>query len=158
MARCGTPMRWSGTCATVGAAPSRSISTLFTPNASTTQVTDRSGHTRIEDVKWRKPVVMLVNGGTRSGKEVLAYGFKRYRLGEVIGTRTAGAVLAASVFLMGNGDLLLLAVADVTVDGQHLEGVGVTPTIEVPFDPAYAAGRDPQLERAVQVLSDMIKG
>ena len=78
---------------------------LFNPNASTTQVTDRSsGHTRIEDVKWRKPVVMLVNGGTRSGKEVLAYGFKRYRLGEVIGTRTAGAVLAASVFLMGNGD------------------------------------------------------
>jgi hypothetical protein len=27
----------------------------------------------------------------------------------------------------------------------------------VPFDPAYAAGRDPQLERAVQVLSDRIK-
>jgi carboxyl-terminal processing protease len=131
---------------------------LFNPNAPTMQVTDRSGHTRIEDVKWRKPVVMLVNGGTRSGKEVLAYGFKRYRLGEVIGTRTAGAVLAASVFLMGNGDLLLLAVADVTVDGQHLEGVGVTPTIEVPFDPAYAAGRDPQLERAVQMLSDRIKG
>jgi len=151
-------MRWSGTCATVGAAPSRSISTLFNPNASTTQVTDRSADTRIEDVKWRKPVAMLVNGGTRSGKEVLAYGFKRYGLGEVIGTRTAGAVLAASVFLMGNGDLLLLAVADVTVDGQHLEGVGVTPTIEVPFDPAYAAGRDPQLERAVQVLSDRIKG
>ena len=131
---------------------------LFNPNAPTMQVTDRSGHTRIEDVKWRKPVVMLVNGGTRSGKEVLAYGFKQYRLGEVIGTRTAGAVLAASVFLMGNGDLLLLAVADVTVDGQHLEGVGVTPTTEVPFDPLYAAGRDPQLERAVQVLSDRIKG
>jgi carboxyl-terminal processing protease len=131
---------------------------LFNPNAPTMQVTDRSGHTRIVDVKWRKPVVMLVNGGTRSGKEVLAYGFKRYRLGEIIGTRTAGAVLAASVFLMGNGDLLLLAVADVTVDGQRLEGVGVTPTIEVPFDPVYAAGRDLQLERAVQVLSDRIKG
>lgn len=109
-------------------------------------------------MKWRKPVVMLVNRGTRSGKEVLAYGFKQYRLGEIIGTQTAGAVLAASVFLMGNGDLLLLAVADVTVDDQHLEGVGVTPTIEVPFDPVYAAGRDPQLDRAVQVLSDRIKG
>ena len=45
-----------------------------------------------------------------------------------------------------------------TVDGQRLEGVGVTPTIEVPFDPVYAAGRDPQLERAVQVLSDRMKG
>ena len=91
---------------------------------------------------------------TRSGKEVLAYGFQRYRLGEIIGTQTAGAVLAASVFLMS----LLLAVADVTVDGQRLEGVGVTPTIEVPFDPVYAAGRDPQLDRAVQVLSDRIRG
>jgi hypothetical protein len=39
-------------------------------------------------------------------------------------------------------DLLLLAVADVTVDGQRLEGVGVRPTIKVPFDPVYAAGRD----------------
>ena len=81
-----------------------------------------------------------------------------YNLTRVMNTRTAGAVLAASMFLMGNGDLLLLAVADVTVDGQRLEGVGVTPTIEVPFDPVYAAGRDPQLDRAVQVLSDRIKG
>jgi C-terminal processing protease CtpA/Prc len=36
---------------------------------------------------------------------------------------------------MDNGDLLLLAVADVTVDGQRPEGVGVRPTIKVPFDP-----------------------
>jgi hypothetical protein len=36
---------------------------------------------------------------------------------------------------MDNGDLLLLAVADVTVDDQRPEGVGVRPTIEVPFDP-----------------------
>jgi carboxyl-terminal processing protease len=66
--------------------------------------------------------------------------------------------LAASAFLMDNGDLLLLAVADVTVDDQRPEGVGVRPTIEVPFDPVYAAGRDTQLDRAVQVLSERIKG
>jgi carboxyl-terminal processing protease len=59
---------------------------------------------------------------------------------------------------MDNGDLLLLAVADVTVDGQRLEGVGVRPTIKVPFDPVYAAGRYTQLDRAVQVLSERIKG
>jgi len=108
---------------------------------------------RFEDVKWRKPVAMLVNRGTRSGKEVLAYGFKTYGIGEVIGTPTARAVLASSAFLMGNGDLLLLAVDDVLVDGHRLEGVGVTPTIEVPFDYRYAAGKDPQLDRAVQVLA-----
>jgi carboxyl-terminal processing protease len=117
------------------------------------EMKDRRGHVAFVGVKWRKPVVMLINGGTRSGKEVLAFGFKRYRLGEVIGTRSEGAVLAATAFLMGNGSLLLVAVADVLVDGQRLEGVGVTPTIEVPFDPAYAAGMDPQLDRAIEVLS-----
>jgi carboxyl-terminal processing protease len=101
------------------------------------QMTDRSGRIRIEDVKWRKPVVMLINHGTRSGKEVLAYGFKQYHLGEIIGTQTAGAVLAASAFLMDNGDLLLLAVADVTIDGQRLEGVGVW-VCEVPSSASMA--------------------
>jgi carboxyl-terminal processing protease len=126
---------------------------LFNPRAPTMQVTGRNGKTGLIDVKWRKPVAMLINGGSRSGKEVLAYGFKEYRLGELIGDRTEGAVLAATAFLVGDEGLLLLAVEDVLVDGQRLEGVGVTPTIEVPFDPRYAAGADPQLERAVQVLS-----
>jgi carboxyl-terminal processing protease len=103
-------------------------------------------------IKWRKPVVMLVNGGTRSGREVLAYGFKKYRIGEVIGTRTKGAVLAATAFLIGSG-LLLLAVEDVRVDGERLEGVGVAPTIEVRPGQASVGGHDPQLDRAVAVLS-----
>jgi carboxyl-terminal processing protease len=78
------------------------------------QVTDRNGASELANVKWRKPVAMLVNGGTRSGKEILAYGFKKYQLGEVIGSRTEGAVLAATAFLIGGG-LLLLAVQDVRV-------------------------------------------
>jgi C-terminal processing protease CtpA/Prc len=126
---------------------------LFNPRAPTMQVKDRSGETSFVDVKWRKPVAMLINEGTRSGKEVLAYGFKQYRIGELIGHRTEGAVLAATAFLIGDDGLLLLAVEDVLVDGQRLEGVGVTPTIEVPFDWRYAAGRDPQFDRAVQVLA-----
>jgi carboxyl-terminal processing protease len=67
---------------------------LFNAQAPTMQVTDQSGRSEVVNVKWRKPVAMLINGGTRSGKEVLAYGFKKYRLGELIGTRTEGAVLA----------------------------------------------------------------
>ncbi len=113
------------------------------------RVTDRTGVSEFEGVKWRKPVAMLVNGGTRSGKEVLAYGFKKYRLGEVIGTRTEGAVLAATAFLIGPG-LLLLAVGDVLIDGERLEAVGVAPTIEVQ---SGAGQGDPQLDRAVAVLS-----
>jgi carboxyl-terminal processing protease len=126
---------------------------LFNPRAPTMQITDRNGATALIDVKWRKPVAALINEGTRSGKEVLAYGFKQYRLGELVGHRTEGAVLAATAFLIGDDGLLLLAVEDVLVDGRRLEGVGVTPTIEVPFDSRYAAGNDPQLDRAVQVLA-----
>jgi len=126
---------------------------LFNTRAPTMQVRNRNGETSFVDVKWRKPVATLINEGTRSGKEVLAYGFKEYRLGELIGRRTEGAVLAATAFLIGDNGLLLLAVEDVLVDGKRLEGVGVTPTIEVPFDWRYAAGGDPQLDRAVQVLA-----
>jgi carboxyl-terminal processing protease len=125
---------------------------LFNARAPTMQVTDRNGASELENVKWRKPVAMLVNGGTRSGKEILAYGFKKYLVGEVIGTRTEGAVLAATAFLIGGG-LLLLAVKDVHVDGERLEGVGVAPTIEVQADPDSMGRSDPQLNRAIAVLS-----
>src|SRR5260370_22253219 len=125
---------------------------LFNTRAPMMQLTGRNGARQFDNVKWRKPVAMLVNGGTRSGKEVLAYGFKKYRLGEVIGSRTEGAVLAATAFLIGGG-LLLLAVADVQVDGERLEGVGVAPTIEVRADPASIGLGDPQLNRAIAVLS-----
>jgi carboxyl-terminal processing protease len=117
------------------------------------QVRDRDGRIQLDNVKWRRPAAMLVNERTRSGKEVLAYGFEKYRLGEVIGSRTSGAVLAATAFLMRNGNLLLLAVDEVRVDGEQLEGVGVNPTIAVPFDSRYAAGTDPQLDRAIGMLS-----
>jgi carboxyl-terminal processing protease len=126
---------------------------LFNARAPTMQVTARDGKKGTVDAKWRKPVAALINGGTRSGKEVLAYGFKEYRLGELVGSRTEGAVLAATAFLIGDEGLLLLAVEDVLVDGKRLEGVGVEPTVPVAFDPHYAAGKDTQLERAVEILS-----
>ena len=49
--------------------------------------------------------------------------------------------------------LLLLAVEDVHVDGERLEAVGVAPTIEVQADPASMGRGDPQLNRAIAVLS-----
>lgn len=131
---------------------------IFSRLGPTMTLTDRDGDGDMVNVKWRKPVALLINGGSRSGKEVLAYGFKKYGVGEVIGTRTAGALLAGRAFLLPDESLLLLAVTDVHVDGERLERVGVTPTIEVPFPLAYAAGRDPQLDKAVEVLTREIGG
>jgi len=130
---------------------------LFTGRAPTTTLIGRDGRAFMANVAWRKPVAMLVNAGTRSGKEILAYGFKEYGIGEVIGSRTAGAVLAGRAYLLHDGSLLLLAVADVLVDGQRLEGVGVLPTLSVSSPLAYAQGQDPQLDRAIEVLSRAVR-
>ncbi len=66
----------------------------------------------------------------------------------------AGALLAGTAFLLSDGSLLILAVEDAAVDGERLEGKGVAPSIEVPFDIRYAAGKDPQLDKAIEVLAD----
>jgi C-terminal processing protease CtpA/Prc len=131
---------------------------IFGKLGPTMELTDRDGEREFVNVKWRKPVALLINGGSRSGKEVLAYGFKKYHVGEVIGTRTAGALLAGRAYLLRDDSLLLLAVNDVAVDGERLERVGVAPTIEVPFPLEYAAGKDPQIDKAVDVLTREIGG
>ncbi len=106
---------------------------------------------------WTKPVVLLVDKGTTSGKELLAHGVRALGIGPVVGERTAGAVLAGRFNVLSDGSLLYLAVNDVRVDGVRLEGRGVAPDVEVPFDPAYAAGRDPQLEKAVEVATGLAR-
>jgi carboxyl-terminal processing protease len=126
---------------------------LFTGRAPTTTLISRDGRRSLANVSWRKPVAMLVNEGTRSGKEILADGFREYGIGEVIGSRTAGAVLAGRPYLLSDGSLVIVAVADVLVDGRRLEGLGVQPTIVIARPLAYAQGQDPQLDRAVEVLS-----
>jgi carboxyl-terminal processing protease len=113
----------------------------------------RDGKTRPFDQQIRRPAVLLVNGGTRSGKETIAYGAKKHGLARLVGERTAGAYNFGRPFCLSDGSLLLLAVSDARVDGERLEGRGVAPDIEVPFDFRYAAGKDAQLARALDVLS-----
>ena len=121
------------------------------------QLRYRDGDEETLRFKWRKPAALLINRGTRSGKEILALGFTDHGLGPVVGERTAGAVVAGRVYLLPDDSLLYLAVADVTVNGKRLEGVGVEPTIPVPFDPRYANGADPQRDRALEALARRLK-
>ncbi len=126
---------------------------IFNPRGPVMTLRDRDGEEDVVNFRWRKSVTLLINAGTRSGKEVLTFGFKKYGYGEVIGERTAGALLAARAFVLSDDSLMIIAVDDVAVDGERLEGRGVEPTIRVPFDLPYAGGRDPQLDRAVRALT-----
>lgn len=107
---------------------------------------------------WNKPAVMLINQGSRSSKEILAYGFQREQVGLLVGTPTAGAVVAGRPFMMQDGSLLYVAVADVLLNQtERLEGRGVTPDIEVASSIPYAQGVDPQKERAIAAAIQAIQ-
>lgn len=126
---------------------------LFRPSILEMKSTARNGDVYQSKGAWNKPVALLVNARTTSGKEVFTYGFKKLGLGKVIGEPTAGAVVAGSPKLLSNGDVLYLAVADVQIDGKRLEGAGVAPDIAIPRPLPYAGGADPQREKALDILS-----
>lgn len=126
---------------------------LFDPAAPDLTRIDRDGRKTTFSPSWRKPLAILIDGGTRSGKEVVSRALQRHKRALLVGERTAGAVVAGQVNLLSDGSLLFLAVQDIVVDGERLEGVGVKPDAQVPAGLEYAEGRDPQLERALEVLA-----
>ena len=119
--------------------------------------TDRDGEVEYVNTRWHKPVVAVIDEGTRSGMEILAYALKKNGI-PLVGVRTAAAVLAGTGYILPDDSLLVLAVADVHLDGARLEGVGVSPDIVVPFDVRYAAGADPQLDAALAEMSRRLAG
>jgi carboxyl-terminal processing protease len=125
---------------------------IFNPVAPILTHQRREGPPSRVETTWRKPVVMLIDGGTRSGKEMLAHSFKKHKIGLLVGERTAGAVLGGIPRPLSDGSLLFVAVTDVRIDGERLEGVGVSPDIEIKRDLPYSAGKDPQIEAAVESL------
>ncbi len=130
---------------------------LFLRDVPVLSMRSRGGEWTAYDSQWRKPVVALINGGTRSGKETLAWGFRHHEIGLLVGETTAGAVVGGRPHLLADGSLLYLAVADARVGGASLEGRGVAPDIVVPFDPRYAVGSDPQRARAISEAADLVR-
>jgi len=100
--------------------------------------------------------VMLVNEHSASAAEMVAAFASEYELATLVGTTTAGRLVATSAFKVGFGYRLVMPVATYfTWHGTNLEGRGLQPTIEEPFSfEASTHGRDNQLERAIQILRE----
>lgn len=106
----------------------------------------------LDNVRWRKPVVALIDEGTRSGLEVFAYALQVNGI-KLVGSRTAGAVLGGRAYLLPDDSLLEVAVSDAVIgDDIRLEGVGVKPDIPVEYSLPYAAGADPQRDAAIEEM------
>ena len=107
------------------------------------------------DARWKKPVVVLQDHGTRSAKEIFAWEWKRDKLGPIVGQRTAGACIGCTFRKLFDGSVLMHPVSDVRslTKGEQIEGKGVDPDIAVdPGELRYRAGRDPIFDRGVEVL------
>src|SRR5205085_3676096 len=100
------------------------------------------------------PLVVLVSDSTSSGAELFAAALQRYHVATVIGSRTAGCVGIATRAQLDDGSGLSVSIAKLLGPaGEELNKIGLTPDEVVPVQRGdLAAGRDPQLQRALAIL------
>jgi tricorn protease len=107
------------------------------------------------------PKVMLINEQAGSGGDYLPYTFRQAGLGPLVGKRTWGGLVGISGYpqLIDGGEVTAPRWGIWFPNGRwDVENRGVAPDVEVEFDPkAVRAGRDPQLEKAVEIVLAELK-
>jgi tricorn protease len=103
------------------------------------------------------PKVMIIDETAGSGGDLLPWMFREYKLGPLVGKRTWGGLVGILGFpvLMDGGSVTAPNLAFWTKDGFGVENEGVPPDVEIEQWPAEViAGKDPQLERAIQIVQN----
>jgi tricorn protease len=106
------------------------------------------------------PKVMIIDETAGSGGDLLPWMFRKFNLGKIVGKTTWGGLVGTLGYpvLMDGGAITAPNLAIWAEDGWVVENVGVPPDIEVEQTPAdIIAGRDPQLEKAIQTAMDELK-
>jgi len=104
---------------------------------------------------WSKPIVVLCNQNSFSNAEIFAHAIRTLRRGKLVGETTAGGVISTgSTSIMDVGTLRLPFRGWFNLqDGEDMELKGAEPHVLVRNLPGeVVAGRDRQVERAVEVL------
>ena len=101
---------------------------------------------------FKGPVAVLVDGSSASTSEIFAGGLKDLGRARVFGTKTAAAALPSIFERLPNGDGFQYATANyISEGGKALEGLGVTPDVEVKLTRAgLLAGHDAVLDAALE--------
>lgn len=100
------------------------------------------------------PTALLMNTYSFSNAEIMGEGFRQLKRGPIIGERTPGYVIGTGAHALWDGGMIRMPeIGSFAVNGEDLENNGRRPDFNVWFDPdAWLAGRDVQLEKAVQEL------
>jgi tricorn protease len=107
------------------------------------------------------PMVCLTNEYAGSDGDIFSHGFKLHRLGPLIGKRTWGGVVGIwprHALVDGTVTTQPEFATWFTDVGWGVENRGTDPDIEVEIRPQdHAAGRDPQLERALAEIRKILR-
>jgi carboxyl-terminal processing protease len=104
------------------------------------------------------PLVVLINKGSASASEIVAGAIRDNKRGVLVGETSFGKGSVQNVHSLSDDSQLRVTVAAwLTPDGSHIHKKGIPPDIEVGrTSDDVKAGRDPQLERAIQAAQDAI--
>ncbi|HEU5103085.1 MAG TPA: S41 family peptidase [Roseiflexaceae bacterium] len=107
-----------------------------------------------------KPTVLVINERCFSNTEMFTEGYRRLRLGKVVGRPTGGAVIWTFGMRLLDGTYFSVPRFKVaTPEGEDLEGTGRAVDLDVPLPlGATVRGSDPQLDTAVSTLLAQIDG
>ena len=107
------------------------------------------------------PKVMLINGWSGSGGDAFPDYFRKAELGPLVGKRTWGGLIGitGAPTLIDGGSFTIPTFRMYDPEGDWFkEGHGVDPDYEVDDDPTLMAkGKDPQLEKAIEVVMEALK-
>ena len=107
------------------------------------------------------PKAMIINEYAGSGGDLMPWMFRRQAIGPLIGKRTWGGLVGIGGYppLIDGGSVTAPHFAFYTPEGKwEIENHGVAPDVEVEMDPkAWRQGRDPQLEKSVEVVLEALR-
>ena len=107
------------------------------------------------------PLVVLINEGTASASEIVSGAIQDYGRGKLVGVTSYGkGSVQTWVPLSDNQGAVRVTIAKwLTPKSRTIDKIGLDPdvVVEITADDINA-GRDPQLDKAVEVLQQMISG
>ena len=124
-------------------------------------VTERTGGVVIDTMKSRGeailegvPTVVMVNEGTASASEIVAGALRDNNAAKLVGTKTYGKGVVQDVRSLADGGSLKVTIASwYTPKGKNISKEGITPETVVDLtEEDVAAGRDPQKDKALELL------
>ena len=106
------------------------------------------------------PLVLLVNEGSASASEIVAGAFQDLDRGPLVGATTFGKGSVQNWIALDNdqGAVRITIARWLTPDKRQIHEVGLVPEYEVEFtEEDFLADLDPQLDKAIEVLLDLVQ-